>query len=47
MPGAAGPQTPTGQRHCVNGYAVLWVPAGAEVAATFAAHRRDPGRAGV
>ena len=41
------PQTPTGQRHCVNGYAVLWVPAGAEVAATFAAHRRDPGRAGV
>lgn len=33
------PQTPTGMRHCVNGYAVLHVPAGRSVAEVFAAHR--------
>ena len=35
-----GPR-PTGMRHCVNGYAVLHVPAGADVAAVFAAHRSE------
>jgi peptide-methionine (R)-S-oxide reductase len=33
------PRTPTGMRHCVNGYAVVHVPAGADVAAIFQAHR--------
>jgi peptide-methionine (R)-S-oxide reductase len=33
------PQTPTGTRHCVNGQAIVHVPAGADVAATFRAHR--------
>lgn len=36
------PRTPTGMRHCVNGYAILFVPAGADVAATFRAHRGSP-----
>ena len=35
------PQTPTGQRHCVNGYAVLHVPAGEAVAEVIRAHRND------
>ena len=35
------PQTPTGQRHCVNGYAVLHVPEGNSVAEVFRAHRND------
>lgn len=35
------PKTPTGTRHCVNGIAVLHVPAGADAAAVFAAHRRS------
>lgn len=34
------PQTPTGQRHCVNGYAVLHVPVGEEPTDVFARHRR-------
>jgi peptide-methionine (R)-S-oxide reductase len=33
------PRTPTGQRHCVNGAAILHVPTGASVAEVFAAHR--------
>ena len=33
------PRTPTGQRHCVNGVAILHVPEGASVAEVFAAHR--------
>jgi peptide-methionine (R)-S-oxide reductase len=35
------PRTPTGQRHCVNGYAVLHVPVGESPADVFARHRRD------
>ncbi|MES2645063.1 MAG: peptide-methionine (R)-S-oxide reductase MsrB [Myxococcota bacterium] len=34
------PQTPTGKRHCVNGYAVVHVPEGEATAAAFARHRR-------
>jgi peptide-methionine (R)-S-oxide reductase len=37
------PHQPTGLRHCVNGYALLHVPAGAEVAEVFAAHRATKG----
>jgi len=37
-----GPR-PTGMRHCVNGFAVLHVPAGQEPAAVFARHRASPG----
>lgn len=33
------PQTPTGMRHCVNGTAVVHVPAGETVAQAFARHR--------
>jgi peptide-methionine (R)-S-oxide reductase len=33
------PQTPTGTRHCVNGYALLFVPTGQDVKAVLAAHR--------
>lgn len=33
------PQTPTGQRHCVNGQALVFVPAGADVADVFRKHR--------
>ena len=33
------PQMPTGQRHCVNGTAILHVPAGQDPVAVFAAHR--------
>ena len=33
------PKTPTGTRHCVNGYAVLHVPEGEPVAAVVARHR--------
>ena len=33
------PRTPTGMRHCVNGYAVVHVPKGETVAAAFAKHR--------
>lgn len=35
------PHTPTGMRHCVNGYAVVHVPEGEAVADTFARHRRE------
>lgn len=34
------PQTPTGTRHCVNGYAVVYVPEGERTADAFARHRR-------
>lgn len=37
------PQTPTGNRHCVNGQAILHVPEGADPIATFRAHRRRLG----
>ena len=33
------PQTPTGNRHCVNGTAVVYVPEGESVARAFARHR--------
>ncbi len=33
------PHMPTGQRHCVNGTAILHVPAGQDPVAVFAAHR--------
>ena len=33
------PHQPTGQRHCVNGYALVFVPAGASPADVLAAHR--------
>jgi peptide-methionine (R)-S-oxide reductase len=33
------PQTPTGTRHCVNGFAVLHVPQGADPADVFRRHR--------
>lgn len=33
------PQTPTGMRHCVNGMAVVHVPAGETVAQAFTRHR--------
>lgn len=37
---ADAPHTPTGLRHCVNGYALVFVPEGEAVAAAFARHRR-------
>lgn len=37
------PQTPTGTRHCVNGTAIVHVPAGQSVAEAFAAHRARRG----
>ena len=33
------PQTPTGQRHCVNGYALVFVPAGADALEVMREHR--------
>ena len=33
------PQTPTGKRHCVNGFALVFVPEGEDAAAVLAAHR--------
>lgn len=33
------PHTPTGLRHCVNGFAVLHVPAGKDPASVFRTHR--------
>lgn len=33
------PHTPTGMRHCVNGYALVFVPEGEEVHAVIARHR--------
>lgn len=33
------PHMPTGMRHCVNGFALVHVPAGAAVGEVFAAHR--------
>ncbi|MED5369721.1 MAG: peptide-methionine (R)-S-oxide reductase MsrB [Myxococcota bacterium] len=33
------PQTPTGTRHCVNGYAVVFVPEGSDVQEVLSAHR--------
>lgn len=37
------PQTPTGTRHCVNGYALVFVPAGEDVHDVIAAHRSEGG----
>jgi peptide-methionine (R)-S-oxide reductase len=34
------PQTPTGTRHCVNGYALVFVPEGEDPAGVIQAHRR-------
>jgi peptide-methionine (R)-S-oxide reductase len=34
------PQTPTGQRHCVNGYALVYVPQGEDPKVAFARHRK-------
>ena len=36
---ADAPQTPTGNRHCVNGTSVVFVPEGVTVADTFRKHR--------
>jgi len=36
---ADAPQTPTGNRHCVNGFALVFVPEGEDSAAVLAAHR--------
>lgn len=37
------PFTPTGNRHCVNGFAIVHVPEGSSTAEAFARHRRrDP-----
>ncbi len=41
------PQTPTGTRHCVNGYSLVFVPEGQEPSEILASHRaeqrlRDP-----
>ncbi len=33
------PQTPTGKRHCVNGFALVFVPEDEDAAAVLAAHR--------
>jgi peptide methionine sulfoxide reductase MsrB len=33
------PQTPTGLRHCINGFALVFVPKGVEPAFAFRAHR--------
>jgi peptide-methionine (R)-S-oxide reductase len=33
------PHMPTGQRHCVNGYALVFVPEGSDPAAAIAEHR--------
>jgi len=38
------PQTPTGTRHCVNGYALLFVPEGEDVQEVLARHRQDATR---
>ncbi len=35
------PQTPTGTRHCVNGYAIVHVPRGAPVSDVFREHRKS------
>lgn len=35
------PQTPTGTRHCVNGYALVFVPQGQDVQDVIRAHRQD------
>ncbi len=35
------PQTPTGTRHCVNGYALVFVPEGEDPQAVLAAHRTE------
>jgi peptide-methionine (R)-S-oxide reductase len=37
------PHMPTGQRHCVNGYALVHVPDGEDVATVFRAHRAEKG----
>ena len=34
------PDQPTGLRHCVNGYALIFVPEGADPAEVLAAHRK-------
>jgi peptide-methionine (R)-S-oxide reductase len=38
---ADAPRTPTGMRHCVNGYAIVHVPEGESVAAVFQRHRAE------
>lgn len=35
------PHMPTGQRHCVNGYAIVHVADGTDVMTAFAAHRSN------
>jgi len=35
------PQTPTGTRHCVNGYALVFVPEGEDVLTVFQHHRES------
>jgi peptide-methionine (R)-S-oxide reductase len=37
------PHTPTGLRHCVNGFALVFVPDGEDPAAVLAAHRVQQG----
>jgi len=39
------PQQPTGQRHCVNGYALIFVPDGADPQEVLRAHRAAGGDA--
>jgi peptide-methionine (R)-S-oxide reductase len=38
-----GPRSRGGMRHCVNGFAILYVPAGTSVADAFRAHRAQRG----
>lgn len=40
------PHTPTGLRHCVNGQAIVHVPAGEDAATVFRAHRAGRGERG-
>ena len=35
------PQTPTGTRHCVNGFALVFVPEGRQVAEVLREHREE------
>ena len=38
------PQTPTGTRHCVNGFALIFVPEGANVHVVLSDHRANKDR---